>query len=89
MDVSSRGDKMDDLWLTKSNDWSYEKEWRILVSKGGLNYNFDCEIKSIIFGIKLSDENREFIINIFKGTDVQFKAAKKHDSKFEIQIVNA
>jgi hypothetical protein len=49
--------------LTKSNDWSYEKEWRIIELKGKGVYTYPsiC-LKEVILGCKISDENKNKII---------------------------
>lgn len=87
-DITSYGNNFDDLWLTKSLDWEYEQEWRLLLKRGGINYNCDCKIKSIIFGMRMHQENREALQNILKNKQVTYKEAIRHESNFELIIKN-
>jgi hypothetical protein len=87
-DVTSDGNGIDKLWLTKSTHWSYEKEWRVIEPHGGNSFQFPCVIKSIIFGIKMSDKNKYTIQNILKNEDVILKQATQHTEKFVIEIIN-
>jgi hypothetical protein len=64
-------DEYDKLFLTKSAEWSYEKEWRIIwhsrekVPMLYDDYPFNpLEISSICLGCKMSDENRTDIRNL-------------------------
>ena len=78
-------DKDIDLWLkkywddfnpsiiTKTKDWSYEQEYRLILGDIGeiektertLKYEFDS-LKGIIFGIKTSNEDKSKIIKIIE-----------------------
>jgi len=56
----------------KSKRWEYEQEYRIVTSKIGLNsYNYKA-LKSIYFGLKINDSNKEEIINLLKGREINF-----------------
>ncbi len=65
-----------DLLVTKSEQWSYEREWRFIKNKNkcpqdekGTSYMpIDRKaIKSIILGCRISKENREYMINMAKN----------------------
>lgn len=86
--VSSRGGELDTLWITKSNHWSYECEWRVIIPDGGKARKFPCRIKSITFGLKMTEENRFTIRKILEGRGVTFKEAVVSDSTFSINIRN-
>lgn len=82
-----------ELFSLKSNEWKYEKEYRILYydkerKKDGIL--IDCPIKSICFGTETSEDDKKLIRKIIKnkkGNKIEFKEAKfKQDKLFEINI---
>lgn len=82
-----------ELFSLKSNEWKYEKEYRILYydkerKKDGIL--IDCPIKSICFGTETSEDDKNLIYEIVKnkkGNQIEFKEAKfKQDKLFEINI---
>lgn len=82
-----------ELFSLKSNEWKYEKEYRILYydkerKKDGIL--IDCPIKSICFGTETSEDDKNLIYEIVKnkkGNKIEFKEAKfKQDKLFEINI---
>lgn len=82
-----------ELFSIKSNEWKYEKEYRILYydkerKKDGVL--IDCPIKSICFGTETSEDDKNLIYEIVKnkkGNKIEFKEAKfKQDKLFEINI---
>ncbi|WP_346678835.1 DUF2971 domain-containing protein [uncultured Brachyspira sp.] len=82
-----------ELFSIKSNEWKYEKEYRILYydkerKKDGVL--IDCPIKSICFGTETSEDDKKLIRKIIKnkkGNKIEFKEAKfKQDKLFEINI---
>ena len=87
-DVTSDGTGIDKLWLTKSTHWSYEKEWRLIEPEGGKSFQFPCDIKSIIFGLKMPEKNKYTIRNILKNEKTVFKQATLHKSMFSVEIVD-
>ena len=87
-DVTSHGAGVDSLFFTKSSHWSYEKEWRVISPEGNKALQFPCPIKSIIFGMKMNEQNRYTIKQILKDRRVQFKEAVKDDQSFALQICN-
>ena len=88
-DVAGSGGGIDKLWLTKSAHWSYEEEWRVIHTEGGKAFQFPCEIKSVIFGLKMSDQNRYTIRRILENRNITFKEATKDERKFAIRISDA
>ncbi len=85
-DVSSSGGGIHKLWLTKSVHWEYEKEWRVINPKGGEAFQFPCDIKSIIFGLKMRKNNRFTIRRILENRNVIFKEATLDKRQFAIRI---
>ena len=87
-DVTSSGEKSDHLWRTKSEHWSYEKEWRIVEPKGEKAYLFPCRIRSIIFGLKMEKEEQYTLRKLLEFKGVSFKKAVIDDNQFSISIVS-
>ena len=72
----------------KSKDWTYEKEWRLINEKGDFLLPFPDYISAIIFGLKMSSQNKETIKNIFADNpDIIFKQAEKVPNSFKLKIV--
>ena len=71
--IKNRKSKMTKkLAFYKSKKWKYEKEHRISTSKVGLNsYNFKA-LKSIYFGYKIKDSDKNNILNLLKGRGITF-----------------
>jgi hypothetical protein len=75
---------------TKSEDWEYEQEIRVMKQGDGF-YSFKKEaLVEIIFGIRTPIYDRERIADALKNNsyeNVDIKSSKISDSKFEIEIV--
>jgi Protein of unknown function (DUF2971) len=84
--VTGSGNGIDKLWLTKSAHWSYEKEWRVINTEGGKVFQFPCEIKSIILGLKMNEQNRYTIRRILTNRNVVFREAVKGEKQFRLRI---
>jgi len=75
--------------ITKSSDWSYEKEVRIILYEGA-NYELKLVkkdiIKEVILGCNISVEDKSEIIEVTKRTYPSAKIiqAKKHLEKFQL-----
>lgn len=60
----NRDERAQQLLLTKAEDWAYEREWRILQpDRGPGSRSFPSELlAAIIFGVKMSKDDRETVI---------------------------
>lgn len=57
---------------TKSQEWSYEQEIRIIADiKGKQEHDFRA-VKSIHFGLKMSDSDKEFIMQQLAGRGIEY-----------------
>jgi hypothetical protein len=76
--------------LTKAEDWTYEKEWRIVEINGVGVKNYPEEaLVSVILGCKISSENKKNIIqwcNSRKYKPALYEAREK-DSEFGLDII--
>jgi len=87
-DVDKQNNDIIDLLITKSNDWSYEDEYRLIYwynINTSLNLLKDT-IKEIILGVRISDENKEKIIRIVTENNRNCKIyqAIKSEEYFEL-----
>jgi hypothetical protein len=74
--------------VRKLKDWSYEREYRLMLSglvldfsdkkSRTVTYNFD-DLDGIIFGIKTPNQKK---LEIFKIVEEKCRAAKRSDFKF-------
>ncbi|MDD2356451.1 MAG: DUF2971 domain-containing protein [Thiovulaceae bacterium] len=82
------------LMSTKSIDWAYEKEWRVILEydeaidkteKGRkLNIDLDSIIKEIIFGVHCEQETKDYFFEKFK--DKRFFEARLQNGGFGLDI---
>ncbi len=79
---------MREFFLTKFLDWSYEREWRILVAPSRIPGSFppNC-IDRIIFGLKMPEEHRTAIREILKDKNINYFEASKSKKDFAIEII--
>ncbi len=83
-----------EILLTKSIDWEYEKEWRIILqqqdqrTKQDLRRHDPKEIDGVYLGCKMLPENEEKIKNIIRSrlTHVKLYKAEKSDSEFKLNF---
>ena len=50
-----KSEALDALWLTKAECWAYEKEWRVMMPKGGKPYQAPSAVRAVIFGARMPD----------------------------------
>lgn len=80
------------LTLTKSNDWGYEKEWRIVAGLRDKSQPYEIlpyapeEVGSVYLGCKMNDDDKKEIIDIVKRKYPTAKIfqAEKHPSEFRL-----
>jgi hypothetical protein len=80
------------LLSSKFNDWAYEFEWRAIKEKGADRlFRFEKDfLEGIIFGINISDENKNKIKQIMrrkKASDIKYFQAIMSDSDYKIKIM--
>lgn len=81
--------------LKKSEDWSYEKEWRIILhdySLSNFHNNFYSDKhymrfikpKAVYMGLKIKEENEELIKEICKMRKIPLFKAKKDNNNYKL-----
>lgn len=89
--LGNRQTLVNDIVLSKSNDWSYEKEIRVIkIHENGLIPFNKNALVEIIFGCKTPTEEINEIISysIKKGFNIKFKQAKKKSREFALEIID-
>jgi hypothetical protein len=76
--------------LTKSRDWAYEQEWRVLDFKKGRGprpFPAKC-LTAVILGCRISDKDRKKVMGWVRRfpARVQVKQAKPADHHFRVEI---
>jgi hypothetical protein len=83
-------DKLAPFLITKSEDWSYEKEWRMLLPEEALRTEnpryIKDQLKGIIFGLNCSTENIGIIKETVKDTGVQFFQTHALKDEYRLEI---
>jgi len=94
-DVNQKVRELLDLYtLTKSIEWSYEKEWRIVtVSRkfepGSLMLPFNCqEIRKVYLGCNIQDSDKDEILNAVKSgySWVEVYEGRKSTKNFSLEF---
>ena len=78
------------LIYTKSNYWSYEREWRLVKEDlGDSSQKINAKIKSITIGARASKETRKIISLLSLRNGFEVKIAELNEYNFEIDIKTA
>lgn len=71
---------------TKSKQWSYEREWRVISREiGGRTYPLPGKIASVIFGCRMSSQSKNTIINIL-GAEITYHEAYVSEDTYKVDI---
>jgi len=79
---------LETLWLTKAKCWSYEKEWRVMMSEGDKAYEAPSSVVSVIFGDRLPESERIMVAQALRHQpEIEFKEALLREGEFLIEII--
>lgn len=84
--LTDKNDFVNQMFFTKSEEWSYEGEVRVLKDKKG-NYEFNPRsLKEIILGCKISDSDKKTLSKVIRTyyPECELKQAVKNDSGFSL-----
>lgn len=73
---------------TKSLHWRQEEEFRLITNKQGRNYYSLNSIKSIIFGLFTSAEEKNHLMKLLRDRNIQFKQLMKNDKSYNLYAEN-
>ncbi len=80
-------DPLYSMILTKAKQWEYEKKWRMTGHKGGVRIPSPGEVQSIIFGLRMPQEQRAKLEGILSDRPgILFKEVVKVKNKFALTI---
>lgn len=80
------GQTMKFMMWTKSCEWSYEKEWRLITDRGDFVCPLPEKISRVILGIRIEDVFKSSIETLCKARDIQCVQARKADRAFRIEL---
>lgn len=82
-------DLANNLLCYKSNEWSYENEWRCILDQGDKLYPFPGKLTGIIFGARCSDKAQAAIIKATQNLPykVNFYYSIIRNNRFAVEIV--
>lgn len=88
--TTPKEEQVDLIFLTKFEGWSYEGEWRIVdhdTGPGIREYPREL-LRSVTFGLRMPEANRETIRTWVKGRGhaVKFFEAQRHDRQFKVVV---
>lgn len=85
--TSKNNNLIQKVFASKSKKWEYEKEQRIITDDFGIHsYDFQA-LKSIYFGLKMSDSQKEEIIRKLKGRGVKYYQITKLENEYKLEAV--
>lgn len=72
---------------TKSKDWCYEKEWRVIMGNGNELHPIPGEITAIIFGVKAPQRHIDIIRKLTNGSNIKLIQAEMLTNEYGIKII--
>lgn len=80
------GETFESMMRTKSWDWAYEKEWRLITEEGDQECQLPGPISRVILGIKIEDQFKSKIETLCQERNIPCVQAKKVDREFRIEV---
>jgi hypothetical protein len=82
------GEVSTQLMTTKSKDWEYEHEWRMIVGGGSGAWGNILPISEVVFGYKMTNDQKTKIKSLLEGESVRYFTATPITSSenFEVRI---
>jgi hypothetical protein len=88
--LSNKNDFVNQMFLTKSDEWDYEGEVRVLkASKGNFKFN-ENSLKEVIFGCKASENDKKTIVKLinYYYPKAKLKQAVKNKYMFCLDFID-
>lgn len=73
---------------TKSLNWKYEQEFRIICDNQGKNYHRSDAIRGIIFGLKTSDKSKNELMKLLSNRNINFKQLVNDGKSYSLHAQN-
>lgn len=87
-DINLKKEIRRSLIYTKSVDWNYEREWRVVIDEGNVPRKINAPMKRIYFGYKTSDSHKKTIAKIVEGKNIELMEMKIKDNDFGLDFTN-
>ena len=84
--INQDGETIRLMMKTKSWEWAYEKEWRLITDCGDKEYPLSWPISRVILGVRIEKWFKSCIETLCKERNIQYVQAKKSDREFRIEI---
>ena len=80
-----------DCIFTKSSDWSYEKEWRVVASKKDdeTEFNSNVKISRIILGANISDSDEKVLVSIANDKGIPIYKMSIDNSFYKLNLLKS
>jgi len=73
------------IMTAKALQWSYEREWRMMVHLGQQTYPFPGELRGIVFGARMTHASRREIAALLHDS-VNYSEAVVSETRFALEI---
>lgn len=84
--LNQDGETFESMMKTKSGDWAYEKEWRLITEEGDQECPLPGPISRVILGIKIEDPFKSKIEALCQERNIPCVQARKVDREFRIEV---
>ena len=83
---------LNEMLLTKSKDWEYEKEWRVILKRKDYGQDddlwsiFEEEIEAVYLGCRMKEQDKKEIVDIVtnKRKNVNLYESRKSNTEFKV-----
>ncbi len=75
-----------DIAYTKSRDWEYEREWRVVKQQGDEEYPYPGRLVEVIFGLNTENQHREEISAIVLDRGVRCRRIEKTSGDYALAV---
>ncbi|WP_421377180.1 DUF2971 domain-containing protein [Paraburkholderia sp. DD10] len=89
--MDAGGEVVELIGYTKSLDWAYEKEWRVIKQTGDELYPYPGRLVEVILGLNISNEAEQQVRDAVKqsGYPAKFKKIKKPTDDFGLVVADS
>ena len=84
--LNQDGETLKIMMYTKSEEWAYEKEWRLITPQGDKECPWPVPISRVILGIKIEDQFKSKIETLCQERNIPCVQARKVDREFRIEV---
>lgn len=84
---SNSTERLEKMLFTKSAQWNYEKEWRIIKKEGSGPSQFKRSmLTGIIFGTATTKASKDYVFEVTKDRNIKYFQAVPKKRRFELKI---